>query len=150
MYSQDLLKVMGTRLATEFLKERTCNEERLWKSVIATAFEDCLNLSGTKNETYRKQDAHKWFIDGDSDFQNVCYMAGLDPLLVRNRYLTLYEEEVIIFTPVQKEWGKYRESYKVYRGDTTKEQRALIRKNIERIKCRIIKFKPKKKNVRQR
>jgi hypothetical protein len=38
MYSQDLLKVMGTRLATEFLKERTCNEERLWKSVIATAF----------------------------------------------------------------------------------------------------------------
>jgi hypothetical protein len=33
-------------------------------------------------------------------------------------------------------------------GDTTKEQRALIRKNIERIKCRIIKFKPKKKNVR--
>jgi hypothetical protein len=84
------------------------------------------------------------------DFQNVCYMAGLDPLLVRNRYLTLYEEEVIIFTPVQREWGKYRESYKVYRGDTTKEQRALIRKNIERIKCRIIKFKPKKKNVRQR
>jgi hypothetical protein len=53
-------------LLQSFLKRETCNEERLWKSVIATALEDCLNLSGTKNETYRKQDAHKWFIDGDA------------------------------------------------------------------------------------
>jgi hypothetical protein len=105
MYSQDLLKVMGTRLATEFLKERTCNEERLWKSVIATALEDCLNLSGTKNETYRKQDAHKWFIDGGGDFQNVCYMAGLDPLLVRNRYLTLYEGASYYFYSSAKRVG---------------------------------------------
>jgi hypothetical protein len=60
------------------------------------------------------------------------------------------KRKLLFLLQYKREWGKYRESYKVYRGDTTKEQRALIRKNIERIKCRIIKFKPKKKNVRQR
>jgi len=145
MYSQDLLKTMGIRLATEFLKEHTCSEERLWKAVVITAFEDCLNLASSKSESYRKQEAHRWFIEAGEDFENVCFMAGLDHLMVKNRYLHLYMKQVIKFTPAQKEWLKYRENYKVYRGAKNKEQRKLIRNNIERIKCKIIEFKPKKK-----
>jgi len=141
MYSQDLLKNMGIRLASEFTKEWVCSEERLWKAVVATAFEDCLNLSGNKAESYRKQDAHKWFMTASEDFEKVCYLAGLEPLMVSNRYKELFEKNIIRFTEMQLKWKSYRENYKTYRVTKTKEQRALIRKNIERIKCKIIQFK---------
>lgn len=141
MYSQDLLRNMGIRLASEFTKELLSPEERLWKSVVATAFEDCLNLSGSKAESYRKQDAHDWFMSESGDFEKVCYLAGLEPLMVSNRYKELFKKNVIRFTEMQLKWKTYRENYKTYRITKTKEQRALIRKNIERIKCKIIQFK---------
>ena len=134
MYSQDLLKNMGIRLASEFTRELLSPEERLWKAVVATAFEDCLNLSGSKAESYRKQDAHDWFMSEAEEFEKVCYLAGLEPLMVSNRYKELFKKNII-------KWKAYRENYKTYRVTKTKEQRALIRKNIERIKCKIIQFK---------
>ena len=141
MYSQDLLKNMGIRLASEFTRELLSPEERLWKAVVATAFEDCLNLSGSKAESYRKQDAHDWFMSEAEDFEKVCYLAGLEPLMVSNRYKELFKKNIIRFTEMQLKWKAYRENYKTYRVTKTKEQRALIRKNIERIKCKIIQFK---------
>jgi len=92
MYSQDLLKNMGIRLASEFTRELLSPEERLWKAVVATAFEDCLNLSGSKAESYRKQDAHDWFMSEAEDFEKVCYLAGLEPLMVSNRYKELFKK----------------------------------------------------------
>ncbi len=141
MYSQNLLKNMGIRLASEFTKEHLSPEERLWKAVVATAFEDCLNLSGSKAESYRKQDAHAWFVKGGEEFEKVCFLAGLEPLLVSNRYKVLCHQDVVRFTQLQLKWKQYRENYKTYRETKTKEQRALIRKNIERIKCKILQFK---------
>jgi hypothetical protein len=146
MYSQNLLKHMGIRLATEFTKTaHGRGDERLWKAVVATAFEDCLNLSGSKIESYRKEDAHKWFMSKSEDFHNVCYMASLEPLLVYNRYLYLLKNKKVKFTEVQNYWIKYRNAYKVYRETRLKEQRKIIRSHIEKIKCKILKFKPKKK-----
>lgn len=141
MYSLNLLKLMGTRLAAEFVKTPAHKEERLWKAVLVCAFEDCINTSGSKAEAYRKQEAHNWFIEDSEDFQNVCWLAGLDPLLVRNRYIYLIEENQIKFTELQKEWCKYRMNYKTYRQTRTTEQRKLIRNNIERIKTKIFKLK---------
>jgi fibronectin type 3 domain-containing protein len=132
---------MGIRLASEFTREHISPEERMWKAVVATAFEDCLNLSGSKAESYRKQDAHDWFMKGGEEFDKVCFLAGLEPLLVSNRYQELFKKHKIRFTELQLKWKQYRENYKVYRVTKTKEQRALIRKNIERIKCKIIQFK---------
>ena len=134
---------MGIRLAAEFVKELISPEERLWKAVVVTAFEDCLNLTGSKSESYRKLDAHDWFLNGGEDFDNVCFLAGLEPLMVRNRYLYLFKKNIVRFTPLQLKWKQYRENYKTYRKTQTKQQRALIRKNIERIKCKIIQFKKK-------
>ena len=142
MYSQDLLKLMGIRLAAEFVKEQIPKEERLWKGVIVTALEDCLNTSGGKTESYRKQEAHEWFMKANQDFRDVCFMAGIEPAKVRNRYLELQKENKVSFTKLQQLWIQYRESYKVYRKTKDKEQRTLVRKNIERIKNKILKHKP--------
>jgi len=68
MYSQDLLKLMGIRLASEFVREQIPKEERLWKGVIVTALEDCLNTSGGKTESYRKQEAHEMVYESKPGF----------------------------------------------------------------------------------
>lgn len=141
MYSQDLLKLMGIRLASEFVREQIPKEERLWKGVIVTALEDCLNTSGGKTESYRKQEAHEWFMKADEDFKNVCFMANIEPAKVRNRFLELQKEKKVTFTRLQQLWIEYRESYKVYRNTKEKKQRDLVRKNIERIKNKIVKTK---------
>lgn len=137
MYSQDLLKLMGIRLASEFINEEIPREERLWKGVIVTALEDCLNTSDGKVEAYRKHEAHLWFLKNDQDFREVCWMANIEPALVRNRYLELHKKQKIFFTPIQKLWISYRENYKVYRECKSKTTRALVKKNIERIKIKI-------------
>jgi hypothetical protein len=137
MYSQDLLKLMGIRLASEFINEHISKEERLWKGVIVTALEDCLNTSDGKVEAYRKHEAHLWFLKKDEDFKDVCWMANIEPDLVYNRYLELHQKEIIFFTAIQKLWISYRENYKVYRECKSKKQRVLVKKNIERIKIKI-------------
>jgi len=89
---------MGIRLANEFVKEQIPKEERLWKGVIVTALEDCLNTSGGKTESYRKQEAHEWFMKADEDFKEVCFMANIEPAEVKNRYLELQKEKKVTFT----------------------------------------------------
>jgi hypothetical protein len=41
LYSVDLLKLMGTRIASDIVAENhVCNEQKLWRHVILNAFED--------------------------------------------------------------------------------------------------------------
>jgi len=128
---------MGIKLASDFVREPVSKEERLWKAVIIMAFEDCLNKGGTKIEAYRKQDAHTWFISESEDFQNVCYMAEIEPLRVRNRYLELLECGKVGFTKLQAEWLNYRDHYSMYRGALDKVQRQRIMEQITRIRAKI-------------
>lgn len=128
---------MGIRLASDFVRDPVSKEERLWKAVIIMAFEDCFNRGGTKVEAYRKQDAHEWFISESEDFKNVCYMAEIEPLRVRNRYLELLELGKVKFTKLQAEWLNYRDHYSMYRGALDKKQRQRIMEQITRIRAKI-------------
>ena len=128
---------MGIRLASDFVRDPVSKEERLWKAVIIMAFEDCFNRGSTKVEAYRKQDAHEWFISESEDFNNVCYMAEIEPLRVRNRYLELLELGKIKFTKLQAEWLNYRDHYSMYRGALDKKKRQRIMEQITRIRAKI-------------
>jgi hypothetical protein len=141
MFSPNLLKIMGIRLATEYAKQNQHPAEKLWKAVVATAFEDVICKLGSKMETYRKKEAHDWFISESKDFQHVCYLAGLEPESVAYRYKLLLNKKIIYFTELQKEWVYYKEEYKSYRSAKTKGERKIILTQIEIIKNRITKKK---------
>tara|TARA_X000001382_G_scaffold125107_1_gene110298 strand:+ start:65 stop:466 length:402 start_codon:yes stop_codon:yes gene_type:complete len=130
---------MGIRLASDFVREPNSRQERLWKAVIIMAFEDCFNKGASKAEAYRKQDAHEWFISGLKDFENVCYMADIEPLRVRNRYLELLEQGKVDFTEIQAEWLNYKDAYAKYRCSGDKENRQRIMGQISRIREKIVK-----------
>ena len=96
--SPHLLKIMGTNLATEFVREPKIPDQRLYQAVIIQAFEDCLYTLGGKQEAYYKKDAHEWFLNKSPDFEKICYMAGLEPDMVHRRYKRCLEEKIIVFT----------------------------------------------------
>ena len=92
--SPHLLKIMGTNLATEFVREPKIPDQRLYQAVIIQAFEDCLYTLGGKQEAYYKKDAHEWFLNKSPDFEKICYMAGLEPDMVHRRYKRCLEETI--------------------------------------------------------
>ena len=141
MFSPNLLKIMGIRLATEYANRKQHPEEKLWKAVVATAFEDVICKLGSKIETYRKKEAHDWFLSGSKDFEHVCYLAGLEPDSVSYRYRLLLRKKIIFFTELQKEWVNYKEEYISYRSAKNKTERREILSQIDLIKNRIIKKK---------
>ena len=53
--SPHLLKIMGTNLAAEFVREPKVADQRLYQAIIIQAFEDCLYTLGGKNEAYYKK-----------------------------------------------------------------------------------------------
>ena len=131
---------MGIDLATEIIKTPIRSEHWLYQAVIIQAFEDCLYTLGGKNEAYNKKEAHEWFINNSDDFQNVCYLANLEPSMVRNRYIECLNKQVIVFTEVQCYWIEYKN----YRAAETKEQRKSIKEKIDQIRYKL-KLKDKKK-----
>lgn len=128
---------MGIKLATDFVRPNENNESRMWKAVVGLAFEDCASVGAAKLDAYRKQDAHEWLLSESEDFQNVCFMANLDPLRVRNRYIELLETKKIKFTEIQREWLNYKDQYAMYRGTIDKKQRQRIMEQIVVIKKKL-------------
>ena len=143
-FSPTLLKIMGIDLATEIIKTPIRSEYRLYQAVIIQAFEDCLYTLGGKNEAYNKKEAHEWFMKNSDDFQNICYLANLEPYMVRNRYLECLKKRIIVFTEVQCYWIEYKNEYKNYRAAETKEQRKSIKDKIDQIRYKL-KLKDNKK-----
>ena len=135
--SPHLLKIMGTNLATEFVKEPKIPDQRLYQAVIIQAFEDCLYTLGGKQEAYYKKDAHEWFLNKSPDFEKICYMAGLEPDMVHRRYKRCLEEKIIVFTEVQRYWIEYKNEYKNYRAADSKEERRSVKKRIDMIRDRL-------------
>ena len=132
-----LLKIMGTNLATEFVREPKIPDQRLYQAVIIQAFEDCLYTLGGKQEAYYKKDAHEWFLNKSPDFEKICYMAGLAPDMVHRRYKRCLEEKIIVFTEVQRYWIEYKNEYKNYRAADSKEERRSVKKRIDMIRDRL-------------
>ena len=135
--SPHLLKIMGTNLATEFVREPKIPDQRLYQAVIIQAFEDCLYTLGGKQEAYYKKDAHEWFLNKSPDFEKICYMAGLEPDMVHRRYKRCLEEKIIVFTEVQRYWIEYKNEYKNYRAADSKEECRSVKKRIDMIRDRL-------------
>ena len=135
--SPHLLKIMGTNLATEFVREPKIPDQRLYQAVIIQAFEDCLYTLGGKQEAQYKKDAHEWFLNKSPDFEKICYMAGLEPDMVHRRYKRCLEEKIIVFTEVQRYWIEYKNEYKNYRAADSKEERRSVKKRIDMIRDRL-------------
>ena len=135
--SPHLLKIMGTNLATEFVREPKIPDQRLYQAVIIQAFEDCLYTLGGKQEAYYKKDAHEWFLNKSPDFEKICYMAGLEPDMVHRRYKRCLEEKIIVFTEIQRYWIEYKNEYKNYRAADSKEERRSVKKRIDMIRDRL-------------
>ncbi len=135
--SPHLLKIMGTNLATEFVREPKIPDQRLYQAVIIQAFEDCLYTLGGKQEAYYKKDAHEWFLNKSSDFEEICYMAGLEPDMVHRRYKRCLEEKIIVFTEVQRYWIEYKNEYANYRACDSKEERRSVKKRIDMITAKL-------------
>jgi hypothetical protein len=143
-YSNNLLKIMGTNIATEIVKTPSRSEHRLYQAVIVQAFEDCLYTLGGKNEAYNKKDAHEWFMGNGSDFKYICDLANLDPDHVHNRYKWCLDNKVIVFTEIQCYWIEYKNEYKKYRSVDSKEERRSIKNRIDQIRFKL-QLKDKKK-----
>ena len=139
-----LLKIMGTNLAAEFVRQPKQNDVRLYQAIIIQAFEDCLYTLGGKNEAYNKKEAHEWFMGNNKDFRQICDLANLDPDHVHYRYKWCLENKVIVFTEIQCYWIEYKNEYKKYRAVGTKEERKTIKERIDQIRYKL-KLKDKKK-----
>jgi hypothetical protein len=128
---------MGTNLATEIIREPKIADQRLFQAIIIQAFEDCLYTLGGKNEAYHKKDAHEWFINRNKDFEEICYMAGLEPDMVHTRYKWCLKEKIIVFTEVQRYWIEYKNEYANYRACDSKEERRSVKKRIDMITAKL-------------
>ena len=132
-YSPDLLRLLGTNLAASFVTRKRPPEQKLFQAIILQAFEDAVSKSGFKRETYWKEDSHKWFLENSKDFQKTCWLADIDPSIIRERYIHLFKQGEIEFTELQKSWINYRECYRLYREAKTKEERVEIKKRIDKL-----------------
>ena len=128
---------MGTNLATEIIREPKIADQRLFQAIIIQAFEDCLYTLAGKNEAYHKKDAHEWFINRGKDFEEICYMAGLEPDMVHTRYKWCLKEKIIVFTEVQRYWIEYKNEYANYRACDSKEERRSVKKRIDMITAKL-------------
>ena len=117
-------------------KKKQLPEERLFQSIILQAFEDVLSNSNTKLETYFKIDAYEWFTKKPEDFQNICWLAGLDPDVVSDQVNSLKKRKVIKFNDVQRKWNEYRSLYRDYRAVKTAGERKKIMVKILRLKIK--------------
>ena len=96
-YSQNLLKLLGIKLANELTKTDLASNERVFRAILIQALEDAMSSSKFKRETYWKHDAHRWFLENSQDFQEICWSADLDPEFIRGEYMRLLKERKISF-----------------------------------------------------
>ena len=133
-YSPHLLKSLGTNITSVLIQENRPCEQRLFQAIIVQAFEDALNPSPTKTETYYKIDAHNWFMYPDTMFEKICWVAGFDPDIITDRYKRLQDTGQVTFSKTQKTWVEYRKLYKDYRSANCSSERKIIMERIRKLK----------------
>jgi len=130
-YSVNLLKLMGTKVATQILfAENQPSEIKMWQAVVVTAFEDVTNNLSDKKSSIAKWDAFKWFHDRN-EFDTVCYLADFDADYVYERYLLAIDNEIIKFSQKQIAWARYSEVINQYNIETDKKKRSKLKKQLE-------------------
>lgn len=78
-------------------------ERKLWRAVLSLAFIDALCQHEGRVSSILKSKAHRWFLYGGRDFDDVCYLAGFTGGFVRRKYEVLMKERAIKFSPKQSE-----------------------------------------------
>ena len=133
-FTPNLLRILGTEMAAEIIRNDKSPEQRLFQAIVLQAFEDALTTHGSKQESYLKKDAHDWFLDKPKSFDSVCWYAGFDPDIIHEKYKRLLKENKIVFTELQVSWVKYRNLYKDYRSAKTTVERKNIMVKICKLK----------------
>jgi len=133
-YTPNLLKILGTSMSAQILKEDKSPEQKLFQAIVLQAFEDVLTTHGNKQDSYLKKDAHDWFLNKNNRFNDICWYAGFDPEIINEKYKKLLAEGKIKFTRLQEAWIEYRNLYKNYRAANTSVERRNIMIKICRIK----------------
>jgi len=131
IYSLDLLKLMGTKIAYDIVSDNHVNnEQKLWRHVILNAFEDVKILSGDRKSSLNKCDAHFW-ISGSKDFEQICWWAGWEPENVRYRYTKALQEGLIKFKRRHFLWHEYHKLFERLKVAEDKEYRRELRRQVE-------------------
>ncbi len=142
IYSPDLLKLMGTNIASDLINENhQNNEQKLWRHVILNAMEDVRINNVDRKAALTKIDAHEW-ICKSKDFEQICWWAGWDPEEIKIRYRKALKNAEIKFNLKHLRWKEYNELFKKHREEKNLEQRAQLRmalirarNNISKTKC---------------
>jgi len=124
---------MGIDIAKEVVAQNyQSSDQRLWRHVLLNAFEDArLEQSDRKSSIY-KMEAHEWIAADSKDFQTICWWSGWDPEDVRGRYMKAVKNGDVTFNDRQVKWIKYYKKYMQLKKIPTKEERAPVRKALQR------------------
>ena len=124
---------MGIDIAKEIVAQNyQSSDQRLWRHVLLNAFEDArLEQSDRKSSIY-KMEAHEWIAADSRDFQTICWWSGWDPEDVRGRYMKAVKNGDVTFNDRQVKWIKYYKKYMQLKKIPTKEERAPVRKALEK------------------
>jgi len=129
---------MGTSIATLMLRTDVEPEEKLWRGVLVNAFEDAASTSQERKPSIYKCDAHDWIMSNVTDFVQVCYYAGFEPDVVKERYKMAIMNKLITFSPKNFAWKKYSIQFKKYRNCKDPDSKAYHRKHLEHLKNAVI------------
>ena len=131
IYSLDLLKLMGIKVAADMVAENhICNEQKLWRHVILNAFEDTRIMSGDRKSSLNKCDAHDW-IAKSKDFEQICWWAGWEPEDIRFRYYKALKNGDIKFKRRHFLWMEYNQIFQRLKVCKDMEERRELRRNLE-------------------
>ena len=129
---------MGIDIAKEVVAQNYQSaDQRLWRHVLLNAFEDArLEQSDRKSSIY-KMEAHEWIAADSKDFQTICWWSGWDPEEVRGRYMKAVKKGDVTFNVRQVKWIKYYKKYLQLKKIPTKEERAPVRKALEKARMAV-------------
>lgn len=133
-YSLSLLKIMGISFATQLLQSEVDPETKLWRGVLVNAIEDAQQKSQERKPSIFKCDAHSWIMSNVTDFYQVCYYAGFEPEVVKERYKMAIMRGDIQFSPRNFAWKKYSQQFTKYRKCQEPESKAYHRKHLEHLR----------------
>lgn len=108
-----LMRKMGLRFARGILSfDKLESEEKLWRSVVINAIEDCMIDHSDRKPSLIKIEAHNWIVSRTKDFDLVCTWGKLDPDDIEECYIKALRNLHMRFTLRQLKWFDYDKIYK--------------------------------------
>ena len=129
---------MGINISKDIVAQNHASAtQRLWRRVLLNAVEDAQLLQSDRKSSIYKMEAHEWIAKDDKDFQTICWWSGWDPEEVRNRYMKAVKKGDVTFNDRQVKWIKYYKKYLELKNIPTKEQRAPVRKALDKARLAV-------------